>query len=127
MKKFMLFSAFVCCLTAYAAGAYAAEPAPVAALFNDLTAKTISFEFDDPVTVTGFVIDTGISKYATPFVALSDTKGGRQYATCVLPRTDALKLRDFKKGEEVVIEGNFYSLRDDRVVIKKCRKVVKGS
>ncbi|MCL2485783.1 MAG: hypothetical protein FWF00_03550 [Endomicrobia bacterium] len=122
MKNLLkLFTVFVFCfaiITPYAYG----EPIPVDSLFKGLESGIIILEFDDPVTVTGYVIDTGISKYLTPYVALSDKKGGEQYAVCVLPRADSLKLKDFAKDEKVTMEGHFYAFRD-KVVIKKCSKV----
>ncbi len=91
-------------------------------LWSDIKNDETVFKFDDPLTVTGFVVETGISRYATPYVSLSNEKGGTVYATCVLPRTDALKLKEFKNGEKVTISGNYYAFRD-KAVIKKCRKL----
>ncbi|MCL2799518.1 MAG: hypothetical protein FWD54_04525 [Endomicrobia bacterium] len=127
-KTLMLLIAFALYFTMAAPCIYGeqkSDPIPIDSLFNDLKAGTISFEFDDPVTVTGYVLETGISKYLTPYVSLSNEKGGRQYAVCVLPRADSLKLKDFAKDEKVVIEGSFYAFREDKVVIKKCRKINK--
>ncbi|MCL2144457.1 MAG: hypothetical protein FWH43_03060 [Endomicrobia bacterium] len=98
------------------------QPIEVKTLYNELETENFNPEFDDPLTVTGIVIETGISKYATPFVSLSDKKNGTVYAVCVLPRADSFKLKDFKKGEKVILQGHFYAFRD-RVVIKKCRKI----
>ncbi|MCL1973050.1 MAG: hypothetical protein FWG57_08730 [Endomicrobia bacterium] len=125
-KKMLLLTAFVfyfVMTTHCLQGEQKSVPISVDSLVSDLNEGIISLEFDDPVIVTGYVIDTGISKYLTPYVSLSDKKGGRQYAVCVLPRTDSLKLKDFVKDEKVVIEGSFYALREDRAVIKKCRKI----
>ena len=94
----------------------------VSALWQEITDESLSFEFDDPVTVTGFVIDKGISKYATPYVTLSDKTNGKEYAVCVLPRTDVTKLSDFSKGQKVTLSGNYYSMKE-RIVIKKCKQV----
>lgn len=94
----------------------------VYSLYNELKDGNYTPEFDDPITVTGTVIDTGISIYATPYISLSNEKDGTVYATCVLPRTDALKLKEFKKGEKVTLQGNFYAFRD-KAVIKKCKKI----
>ena len=78
-------------------------------MYNGIDIEKIVFDYDSPLTVTGIVVKTGISIYATPYVSLSDKAGGKVYATCVLPRTDALKLRDFKKGEKATMRGNYYA------------------
>ena len=127
LKKRILSTVIICCFmiaTHYIYGEQKSAPISVDTLFNGLQAGAISLKFDDPVIVTGYVLETGISKYATPYVAVSDKQGGRQYAVCVLPRTDSLKLKDFTKDEKVIIEGNFYRLSEDKVVIKKCRKLL---
>ena len=36
-----------------------------------------------------------------------------------------MKLKDFAKDEKVIIEGSFYAFREDKIVIKKCRKIIK--
>lgn len=94
----------------------------VYSLYNNIKDEKYIPEFDDPLTVTGIVIETGISIYATPYVSLSNKNEGTVYATCVLPRADALKLKEFKKGNRVTLQGNYYAFKD-KAVIKKCKKI----
>ena len=83
---------------------------------NDLLGKT--------VTVSGVVVETGMSVYLTPNVRLSDAQTGGVYVVCVLPRGDAGLLSGFAKGERVTMTGRVY--RGDpnggRVVLKECRR-----
>jgi hypothetical protein len=127
MKKLLLCFAAVICLNlpvcvCLAYGDDAVKIYEAVDLYNDIKNENLSFEFDDPVTVTGIVVETGISIYATPFISLSNEKDGTVYAICVLPRSDAFKLKEFSKGEKVTLQGNYYSFRD-RTVIKKCKKM----
>ncbi len=124
MRKILLSAAVLIILLSPAALALKGEDMTynVYTLWSDITNKKIAFEFDDPLQVKGIVVETGISIWATPYVSLSNEKDGKVYATCVLPRADTLKLKDFKKGEEVSMAGNFYTFVD-KAVIKKCSKL----
>lgn len=73
---------------------------------------------------TGVVLDTGTSIYLTPNIMLSDSPVGQTYLICVLPRADADKLADFKKGDQVIMTGRVYrSKAGGGVVIKECKRV----
>lgn len=127
MKNFLIFSSLLlCCAAAFVKPSFSEQTNPavkdVFTVYNELMSQEYKPEFDDPITVTGIVTETGISIYATPYINLSNEKNGTVYATCVLPRTDALKLKEFKKGEKVILQGNFYAFRD-KAVIKKCKKI----
>jgi hypothetical protein len=127
MKKIAIFNVLLLLAFIFFPARAASEENAVAvtdvySLFNELKSENYKPEFDDPVAVTGYVIETGISIYATPYISLSNEKNGTVYAICVLPRTDALKLKDFKKGEKVALKGNYYAFRD-KAVIKKCKKI----
>lgn len=63
--------------------------------------KTIQF--------TGVVVDTGMSRFLTPYVDLSDRVGGNKMARCVLPYGGITRgrgqLSDFSVGQTVTMSG----------------------
>ena len=71
--------------------------------------------------IEGVVVATGISKYMTPNVELSDRAGGTVQAVCVMPRLDADKLSGFTPGQSVTMSGKVYKLYSGRMVIKECK------
>ena len=74
------------------------------------------------VLVKGTVLSTGISKYMTPTVSLSDRTEGELHVICVLPRLDVNKLADFNPGQSVTMSGRVYSLSERGVVVvKECK------
>lgn len=73
------------------------------------------------ILVTGIVVETGMSRYATPNVRLSDEPGGQVYVICVLPRADFPKLSSFSKGRRATLSGEYRHNRSGPVVIKECR------
>ena len=75
------------------------------------------------VLVKGIVVSTGMSKYMTPNVTLSDHEGGTVHAICVLPRLDVGKLSDFKPAQSVTMSGRVYRLSERGVVLKECKAV----
>jgi hypothetical protein len=75
----------------------------------------------ETVPVTGVVLSTGISRYMTPTVMLSDHAGGELYVICVLPRLDVGKLSDFEPGQSVAMIGRVYRLSERGVVLKECK------
>ena len=79
--------------------------------------------FTRQVTVSGVVIEAGMSIYATPAIRLSDVQGGDVYVICVLPRVDAFKLSNFKTGERATLTGTVRHNNKGTIVIKECRAV----
>jgi len=73
------------------------------------------------VLVRGIVLSTGMSRYLTPTVSLSDREAGELYVICVLPRIDVNKLSDFSPGQSVTMSGRVYSLSERAVVVKECK------
>ena len=94
--------------------------------FQDNQQAAADKYFTREVTVSGVVIEAAMSIYATPAIRLSDVKDGETYVICVLPRTDMLKLSDFKPGERATLTGEVRSYNKGRVVIKGCRVVTSG-
>ena len=73
------------------------------------------------VLVKGIVLSTGMSKYMTPTVSLSDRAAGELHVICVLPRLDVNKLSDFNPGQSVIMSGRVYRLSERGVVVKECK------
>lgn len=99
---------------------WAAQPYEAKNLWTEVQSEALDFDYDAPIRVRGVIKETGISRYATPYVALSDEADHASYVVCVLPRSDALKLKNFKKGQSVLMDGHFYAAYE-RVVLKKCK------
>lgn len=74
------------------------------------------------VRVTGVVAETGMSRYATPNVRLSDKEGGTVYVICVLPRADVFKLSSFTVGGRATLSGEYRHHYNGPIVIKECRQ-----
>lgn len=114
---------FVCLLTSLAFANGAVLPS---SLWNAFQANPDAFRVKHAgtkLTLRAVVADTYISIYLTPVVSLVDKAGEDAKVICVLPRLDADKLSDFKKGETVVMTGNFYAAREEKIVIKQCQAV----
>ena len=125
MRRILAVFALCGALLAVPAGMSGAEQAVIAS--HDLYKAVI----DNPgavqeqyqgktILVQGIVLSTGISRYMTPNVVLSDREGGEPQIICVLPRLDAGKLSDFKPGQRVTMVGRAHRL-SERVVLKECR------
>jgi hypothetical protein len=113
-------------ITMIAGVAVAEEPIEAKALwqaFQDNQQAAASKYFTNQVTVTGIVVEAGMSIYATPAVRLSDTRDGEVLVICVLPRVDALNLSNFKVGDRVTFVGTVRHNNRGTVVIKECRSV----
>jgi len=75
------------------------------------------------VQVNGVVLSTGISRFMTPNVMLSDIEGGQVQVICVLPRLDAAKLSDFKPGQSVTMLGRVLKVTERGVLLKESRLI----
>lgn len=73
------------------------------------------------VQVQGVVHSTGISRYMTPNVMLSDSDGGMVHVICVLPYLDVAKLVDFKAGQSVIMTGRVLKLTERGVLLKESK------
>ncbi len=73
------------------------------------------------VRVRGVVLSTGMSRYMTPNVVLSDREKGPVQIICVLPRLDVGKLSDFNPNQSVTMAGRVYRLSERGVVLKECK------
>ena len=77
------------------------------------------------VNISGYAVKVGPDVYGLPSVELSETKGGKVRALCVLPFTDYLKLRHVSKGDKVVMKGEVrgYMNEYDMVLVKQSKIV----
>jgi len=75
------------------------------------------------IQVRGVVVSTGMSRYLTPVVELSDSKDGPVLAICVLPRLDVGKLSDYTTGQTAAFSGRVQVLNENRIIIKESRAV----
>ncbi|MCL2101049.1 MAG: hypothetical protein FWH22_04975 [Fibromonadales bacterium] len=104
--------------------AFATETATPSSLWSAFQAEPEAFRqkhSGSKITISAIVADTHISIYATPVVSLVDKAGDEIRVICVLPRLDVGKLSSFKTGERVKMTGNFYSAREEKIVIKQCQ------
>ena len=77
------------------------------------------------VNISGYAVKVGPDVYGLPSVELSDTKGGKARALCVLPFSDYLKLRHVSKGDKVVMKGEVRGYIDEYdIVLVKQSKIV---
>ena len=103
-----------------------AEPAAITAhdllkAFTDNPGAAETQYLGKTVRIKGVVLSTGISRYMTPNVELSDRAGGTLQAVCVLPRFDADKLSGFTPGQSVTMSGRVYKHFSGRMLIKDCK------
>ena len=75
------------------------------------------------VNISGYAVKVGPDVYGLPSVELSETKGGKVRALCVLPFTDYLKLRHVSKGDKVIMKGEVRGYMDeyDMVLVKQSK------
>jgi hypothetical protein len=92
-------------------------------LWQNLTDNIFQLPFGADLEIEGYIVDKGISIYATANLSLSDEQKGKSYVICVLPgRGDIFNLGDFETGEKIKLTGKFYALRS-YVVVKQCKRV----
>ena len=77
------------------------------------------------VNISGYAVKVGPDVYGLPSVELSETKGGKARALCVLPFSDYLKLRHVSKGDKVIMKGEVRGYMDeyDMVLVKQSKIV----
>lgn len=89
-------------------------------LFQENQAEAENAHFGKTIIVRGIVKSTGMSKYLTPTVTLSDKEDGQSYVICVLPRVEFGKLSSFKKGQRAKMLGRIYRFSEEAVILKEC-------
>ena len=118
-KKVFLFAilfAFACCTQAQTNND---KPITITAkdLYEGLKNKTLKFDYNQEIIITGVLNETGSSYiYNSSYLLISDKVGGYVYVKAVL--ADKKKRSDYKKGQKVKIHCRFYEERSSVVVVK---------
>ena len=125
MKRLLATLALACIILPGAPSAFSAEQKIVAAhdllkAFTDNRNAAEEQYLGKIILINGVVLATGISKYMTPNVELSDRKDGVTQVICVLPRLDADKLSGFAPGQNVTMSGKVYKHSSGRMIVKEC-------
>ena len=128
MKRLLVALALACIMLTGSPTAFGAEQKTVAA--HDLLKAFIDNHnaaeekyLGKTIRINGVVLATGISKYMTPNVELSDRKDGVTQVICVLPRLDVDKLSGFAPGQNVTMSGRVYKHSSGRMIVKECGTV----
>jgi len=124
MKTSIIFAALCLLAPVLSQAAFAGQPTTPSALWSAFQADPDAFRqahAERSITISAVVADTHISRYLTPVVSLVDKIQDEVRVICVLPRADTHKLSDFKKGDRIMITGNFRAAREERIVIKQCQ------
>ena len=115
----ILLSAFTCAAYAQTGNR---EPVVISAknLYTGLKNKTLKFDYNQEIIITGVLKETGSSiVYNSAYLLISDTDDGYIYVKAVL--ADKKKKDEYKKGQNIKIRCHFYEERDKVVVVKDTR------
>ena len=89
-------------------------------LYEGVKNKSLKFEYNQEIIITGILKDTGSSFiYNSSYLLISDKDNGYIYVKAVL--ADKKKRDEYKKGQEVKIHCRFYEERDRVVVVKDAK------
>jgi len=131
MKRVLTVFVFVCTLLVWLSAISGAEVAVITP-YDLLKASSDNLDeakeqyLNKTVLIKGVVVSTGMSKYLTPNVVLSD-QGAE--AICVLPYSGvaywnrSAQLSDFRQGQTVTMSGRVHNITRERVVLKECKAV----
>jgi hypothetical protein len=86
-------------------------------LYEGLKNKTLTFDYNQEIIITGVLKETGSSTiYNSSYLLISDKAGGHVYVKAVL--ADKKKKDEYKEGQNVKIHCRFYEERSKVVVVK---------
>ena len=89
-------------------------------LYEGLKNKSLTFDYNQEIIITGILKDTGSSfVYNSAYLLISDKNNGNIYVKAVL--ADKKKKDEYKKGQEIKIRCRFYEERDKVVVVKDAK------
>ena len=113
---------FVCVHSAYAqTGNSETVTIPAKALYEGMKNKSLKFDYNQEVIITGILKETGSSIiYNSSYLLISDKDNGYIYVKAVL--ADKKKRSTYKNGQSIKIRCRFYEERDKVVVVKDARK-----
>ena len=131
MKRFPTILSLACVLLAMIAITSAANVEVISpydlrkASIDNLDAAKEKY-MNKTVYIKGVIVSTGMSRYMTPNVVISD-QGAE--AICVLPYIGiaywnrSAQLSDFNVRQTVTMSGRVHGMTKDRVVLKECKEV----
>ena len=89
-------------------------------LYERLKNKSLKFDYNQEIIITGVLKDTGSSLiYNSAYLLISDKDNGDIYVKAVL--ADKKKISEYKKGQEIEIRCRFYEERSRVVVVKDAK------
>jgi hypothetical protein len=89
-------------------------------LYKRLKNKSLSFDYNQEVVITGILKETGSSIiYNSAYLLISDKDNGYIYVKAVL--ADKKKRSEYKNGQEIKIVARFYEERDHVIVVKDAK------
>jgi len=89
-------------------------------LYEGLKNKSLKFNYNQEVIITGILKDTGSSLiYNSSYLLISDKDNGNIYVKAVLANKN--KKNGYKKGQNIKIHCRFYEERDKVVVVKDAK------
>jgi len=90
-------------------------------LYEGLKNKTLKFDYNQKIIITGVLKDVGSSFiYNSSYLLISDKETGTIYVKAVL--ADKKKKSEYKKGQEIKVQCRFYEERNSVVVVKDTKK-----
>jgi hypothetical protein len=91
-------------------------------LYEGLKNKTLNFDYNQRIVITGVLKDTGSSFiYNSSYLLISDSDSGYIYVKAVL--SDKNKRSEYTSGQNIKINSRFYEERDKVVVVKDSKNI----
>ena len=89
-------------------------------LYEGLKNKSLKFDYNQEIIITGILKDTGSSFiYNSAYLLISDKDNGDVFVKAVL--ADKKYKDDYKKGQKIEIRCRFYEERDKVIVVKDAK------
>ena len=90
-------------------------------LYEGLKNKSLKFDYNQEIIITGILKDTGSSfVYNSAYLLISDKDNEDIYVKAVL--ADKKKRNEYKKGQEIKIRCRFYEERSKVIVVKDAKR-----
>ena len=89
-------------------------------LYEGLKNKSLKFDYNQEIIITGILKDTGSSYiYNSAYLLISDKDNGDVFVKAVL--ADKKNKDEYKKGQKIEIRCRFYEERDKVIVVKDAK------
>ena len=89
-------------------------------LYEGLKNKSLKFDYNQEITITGILKNTGSSIiYNSAYLLISDKDNGYIYVKAVL--ADKKKKSEYKNGQSINMQCRFYENRDNVIVVKDAK------